>query len=80
MQMREKIKKIHFTEQNISSYNINFTMAFLNRSIKTYISKSGDGVFTTCVSLRHTTMFTYSHATMPRSQSECVYYLSYFIK
>ena len=27
--MREKIK-VHFTDQNISPYNINLTMAFLN--------------------------------------------------
>ena len=56
------------------------TMAFLNWPIKTYISKSGDGVFTTPVSLHHTTMFTYSHATTPLGQSERVYYLGYFIK
>ena len=48
--------------------------------MKTYISKSGHGVFTTCVSLRHTTVFTYSHANMPPGQSEHVYYLSSFIK
>ena len=36
--MREKIK-IHFTDQNVSSYNINLTMAFLNWPIKTYILK-----------------------------------------
>jgi len=56
--MQEKIQKIHFTHQIVSSYNINLTMAFLNKPIKTYISKSCDGVFTTRVSLRHTTMFT----------------------
>ena len=27
---REKIKKIHFTDQSVSSYNIDFTIAFLN--------------------------------------------------
>ena len=57
-------------------------MAFLNWPIKTYIWKSGDrrcGVFTTRVSLRHTTMFTYSHANTPLGQSERAYYLSYFI-
>ena len=37
-------------------------------------------MFKTCVSLRHTTMFTYSHANTPLSQSECVYNLSYFMK
>ena len=37
-------------------------------------------MFTTGVSLRHTTMFTYSHATAPLGQSERAYYLSYFIK
>ena len=31
-------------------------------------------------SLRHTTMFTYSHANTPLGQSEPAYYLSYFIK
>ena len=36
-------------------------------------------MFTTPVSLRHTTMFTYSHATTPLGQSEHAYYLSYFI-
>ena len=41
---------------------------------------SGGGVFTTRVSLRHTTMFTYSHATTPLGQSERAYYFSYFIK
>ena len=34
--------KIHVTDQNVSSYNINLTMAFLNWAIKTYIWKSGD--------------------------------------
>ena len=29
--------------------------------------------------LRHTTVFTYSHANSPLSQSERAYYLSYFI-
>jgi len=52
--MQEKIQKIHFTHQIVSSYNINLTMAFLNKPIKTYISKSCDGVFTTRVSLRYT--------------------------
>jgi len=75
-----KDKKIHFTDQNISSYNIDLTMGFLNWSIKITFWKSGGGVFTTRVSLRHTTMFTYSHANMPLSQSEHAYYLSYFIK
>ena len=54
------MKKIHFTDQNVSSYNINLTLAFLNWPIKTYIWKSGDqrcGVSLTLVSLRHTTMF-----------------------
>ena len=78
--MQEKIRRIHFTDQNISSYNMNLTMAFLYWPIKTYISKSGDAVFTTHVTLRHTTIFTYSAATMPLSQSEQAYYLSYFIK
>ena len=57
-------------------------MAFLNWPIKTYIWKYGDrrcGVFTTRVSFRHTTMFTYSHASTPLGQSERAYYLSYFI-
>ena len=31
-------------------------------------------------SLRHTTMFTYSHANTPLGQSERANYLSYFIK
>ena len=43
----EDKQKIHFTDQNISSYNINLTMAFFKWPIKIYISKSGDGVFTT---------------------------------
>ena len=34
----------------------------------------------TRVSLRHTIMFTYSHANTPLGQSERAYYLSYFIK
>ena len=41
---------------------------------------SGGGVFTTRVSLRHATMFTYSHANTPLGQSERAYYFSYFIK
>ena len=76
-------KNIHFNDQNLFSYNINLTMAFVNWPIKTYIWKSGDqrcGVFTTRVSLRHTTMFTYSNASTPLGQSERAYYLSYFIK
>ena len=43
-------KKIHCTDQNVSSYNNNVTVAFLNWPIKTCIWKSGDrqcGVFTT---------------------------------
>ena len=36
--MREKIK-IHFTDENVSSYSINLTMAFFNWPIKTYILK-----------------------------------------
>ena len=73
-------KKTHFTDQYVSSYNINLTIGFLNCPIKTYISKSGDGVFTTRVSLCHTTELTYSHATTPLGQSERSFYLSYFIK
>ena len=73
--MQEKIK-IHFTDQNVSSYNINLTMAFFNWPIKTYILKIWWRVY----NLRHTTMFTYSHANTPLGQSEHAYYLSYFIK
>ena len=76
--MREKIK-IHFTDQDVSSYNINLTMVFLNWPIKTYFFENlviGD---VACTSLRHTTMFTYSHANTPLSQSDRAYYLSYFI-
>ena len=36
-------------------------------------------MFTTRVSLRHTTVFTYSLAATPLGQSERAYYLSYFI-
>ena len=32
-----------------------------------------------CTTLRHTTMFTYSHANTPLGQSERAHYLSYFI-
>ena len=32
-----------------------------------------------CTTLRHTTVFTYSHANTPLGQSERAYYLSYFI-
>ena len=35
---REETKKNHFTDQNVSSYNINLTMVFLNWPIRTYIS------------------------------------------
>ena len=76
-------KNIHFNDQNVLSYKINLTMAFLNWPIKTYIWKSGDqrcGVFTARVSLRHTTMFTYSNASTPLGQLERAYYLSYSIK
>ena len=66
--MRENIKKVHFTDQKVSSYNIDFTMRFLSWPMKTYISNSGDGVFTTHVSLRHTTVFTYSHVNTPLGQ------------
>ena len=37
-------------------------------------------MFTTRVSLRHTTMFTYSRAAKPVGQSEHAHYLSYCIK
>ena len=75
-------KRIHFTDQSISSYNIYLTMAIFStdQSKLVNISKFGDGVFTTCVSLCHTTVFTYSHATTLLSSSEHAYYLSYFIK
>ena len=36
-------------------------------------------MFTTRVSLRHATMFTYSHANTPLGQSERAHNLSYFI-
>ena len=36
-------------------------------------------MFTTRVSLRNTTMFTYSHENTPLGQSERAYYLSYLI-
>ena len=36
-------------------------------------------MFTTRLSLRQTTMFTYSHATTSLCQSEFAYYLSYFL-
>jgi len=71
-----KDKKNHFTDQNVSSYNINLTMAFLNWPIKLTFWKSGGGMFRTRVSLRHTTMF----ACTPLGQSELAYYSSYFIK
>ena len=45
--MLEKVKRIHFIDQNVSSYNIDLTMWFVNWPIKTYISKSDDGMFTT---------------------------------
>ena len=54
-------------------------MAFLNWPIKTYCFENlviGD---VACTTLRHTTMFTYSHANMPVGQSECAYYHSYFM-
>ena len=74
---REKIK-IHFTDQNVSSYNINLTMASLNWPIKTYFENLVIGNVA-CTTLCHTTMFTYSNANMPIGQSEHAYYLSYFI-
>ena len=70
-------KKNDFTDQNVSSYNINLTMAFFNWPIITYIWKSGDP-HVAClqlVYLRHTTMFTYSGASTPLGQSERAYYL-----
>ena len=39
--MQQKIK-VHFTDQNVSSYNTNLTMPFLNWPIKTYIWKYGN--------------------------------------
>jgi len=36
---REKIE-IHFSDQNVSPYNINMTMAFLNWPIKTLINQN----------------------------------------
>ena len=68
-QRGKRFKLIHFTDQNVCSYNSNLTMAFLNWPI----------VFTARVSLRHTTVFTYSHASTSLGQSERAYYLSYFI-
>ena len=50
----------------------------LTMDFSTDQSKPGDGVFTTRVSLRQTTMFTYSQANTPLGQSERAYYLSYF--
>ena len=68
---------MHFTHQNVSSYNIDLTMGFLNRPINTYISKSGGAVFATRVSLRHTTMFAYSHANVHASRPIRAHVLSY---
>ena len=76
--MREKIK-IHFTDQNVSSYNMNLTMAFLNLPIKNLYFENLVIGNVACTNLRHTTMFTYSHANTPLGQSERAYYLSYFI-
>ena len=60
-------KRIYFTDQNLSSYNINLTMASLNWPIKTYISNSGDGMFTTRVSLsqNHVYILSRNHASRP---------------
>ena len=56
----EKKKKIHFIDQNVSYYNINLTMAFLNWPMKTYIWKSGDqqcAVFTTRFGFKYSSRF-----------------------
>ena len=56
------MKKIHFTDQKVSSYNINLTIAFLNWPIKTYIWKSGDYFTQPCL---HTLM----QARLPANRS-----------
>ena len=79
--------KTYFTYQNVSSYNLKLTMGFLNSPIKTLINQnltdSDQSKFLfrcdVCTTLRHTTVFTYSHANTPLGQSEHAYYLSYFI-
>ena len=74
-----KVKKINFTDQNASSYNINLTMTFLNWPIKTYFFENLVIGGVACTTLRHTTVFIYFHANTPLGQSERAYYLSYFI-
>ena len=69
--MWEKIKKIHFTEyQNVSSYNIDFTLEFLTEQSKLTFQNQLMAGLQLCVSLRHTTVFTHSHANTPLSQPE----------
>ena len=83
-----KDKKIHFTDQNVSSYNIDLTMGILNWPIKTFILKIWWWrVCNVCTTLRHTTRLTYSHTNTPLGQSEsasrlppifsCFYVLDY---
>ena len=76
---REKIKKIILLIKTYLPTTLIWQWDFLTDRSKPTFWKSGGGVFTTCVSLRHTTMFTYSHANTPLGQSECAYYLTYFI-
>ena len=49
-----------------------------NQNLHLKICDRSCGVFITRVSLRHTTMFTYSHTSTPPGQSERAYYLIYF--
>ena len=53
----------------------NIELKYLTENLTQTELKTGDGVSTTRVPLRHTTMFTYSHATTPLGQSEHTYYL-----
>ena len=68
---------------------VNLTMGFLNSPIKTLINQNLNWLWPikiytlfrcgVCTTLRHTTVFTYSHANTLLGQSERAYYLSYFI-
>ena len=61
-----KDKKNHFTDQNLSTSNIDLTMGFLNRPIKTYISKRWR-LYNSCIFTPHNHVYITSckHASWP---------------
>ena len=76
--MREKIRKIHFTDQKVSSYSIDLKVGFLNWPIKTDILKIWWWrVYNSCIFTSHNHVYILSCNHASRQIRACA--LSYFI-